>query len=103
MRRDAFQAIADPTRREIINLLTKETKTLNEIAAHFEISRPAVSKHVKILNECGLLNIQKDGRRRHCFIEHEPLREVGEWIQQYERFWNNKLDNLGDYLNKKNS
>lgn len=100
--RNVFRAIADPTRREIIGMLSEEVLTLNGIASHFkDISRPAVSKHVKILTEAGLIEIHKEGRERFCYIQTEPLKEVSEWISQYEKFWNEKLDNLGHYLEKK--
>ena len=100
--RNVFRAIADPTRRQIIGLLSEEVLTLNGIATQFkDISRPAVSKHVKILVEAGLIEIHQDGRERFCYIQPEPLKEVSDWISQYERFWNQKLDDLGSYLEKK--
>ncbi len=100
MRRDVFQAIADPHRREIINLLAHQNLTLNGIAENFEISRPAVSKHVKILTECGLISIKQDGRERRCEAHLEKLNEVSDWVEQYKKFWNNKLDALEHYLNQ---
>ena len=66
MRRDVFQAIADPTRREIIHLLSRQSLNLNAVADNFEISRPAISKHIKILTECGLIAIRQEGRERYC-------------------------------------
>lgn len=101
MRRDVFQAIADPTRREIINLIAFQSLNLNAIADHFEVSRPAISQHIKVLNECGLLNIRQDGRERFCEIRFEKLQEVSNWIAQYQTFWNNKLDDLERHLSKK--
>ena len=98
MRRDVFQAIADPTRREIIGLLANKTLTLNGVAENFEISRPAISKHIKILTECGLVVIKQQGRERFCAIDFNRLKEVAEWVTQYRRFWNEKLDALGDIL-----
>src|SRR5688572_16235360 len=98
MRRDVFQAIADPNRREIIDLLAKKTLTLNEVAEHFDISRPAISKHVKILTECGLIVIQQQGRERYCSADFHKLAEVSDWVNRYHRFWSSKLDALGDYL-----
>lgn len=100
MRRDVFQAIADPNRREIINLLAHQNLTLNGLADHFQISRPAVSKHVKILTECGLISIKQDGRERHCEAHLEKLNEVSNWVEQYKKFWNTRLDALEDYLNQ---
>lgn len=98
MRRDVFQAIADPTRREIINLLAAECLTLNSIANNFHISRPAVSKHIKILTECGLVVIKPSGRERYCEVQMKPLQEVNFWVQQYKRFWTEKFDNLENFL-----
>lgn len=98
MRRDVFQAIADPTRREIINLLAQKPLNLNAVADNFDISRPAVSKHIKILTECGLVIIKQQGRERYCSAELTKLREVSEWANRYREFWNAKLDALGDFL-----
>ena len=100
MRRDVFQAIADPTRREIIGLLANQQLNLNSIADNFDISRPAVSKHIKILTQCGLVTIKQDGRDRYCKANFGKLNEVSEWVEQYRKFWNNKLDALGDFLDK---
>ena len=98
MRRDVFQAIADPTRREIIGLIVSEPMNLNSIAEKFDISRPAVSKHIKILTQCGLLTIKQQGRDRYCKADLSKLNEVSDWIEQYRKFWNKKLDALGDFL-----
>ena len=98
MRRDVFQAISDPTRREIIGLLSNEALTLNGIADNFNISRPAVSKHIKILTECGLVVIKPQGRERYCEVQMKPLQEVNLWVQQYRRFWTEKFDNLETFL-----
>jgi DNA-binding transcriptional ArsR family regulator len=98
MRRDVFQAIADPTRREILGLLTAQSLNLNSVAENFEISRPAISKHIKILTECGLIVIKKDGRDHYCEAQFDKLHEVSDWVEQYKKFWNNKLDALEDYL-----
>ncbi len=98
MRRDVFQAIADPVRREIIELLSKEVMTVNQVAENFEISRPAISKHLKILNECGVVLISKDGRERVCRIAPEELMTVADWLEKYRKLWDNKLDNFDNYL-----
>ncbi|AXG74699.1 ArsR family transcriptional regulator [Flavobacterium arcticum] len=98
MRRDVFQAIADPNRRAIINLLSKQELNLNAVADNFEISRPAVSKHIKILTECGLVSIKQEGRERYCRAELSKLKEVAEWTNRYREFWNDKLDALGAFL-----
>jgi len=98
MRRDVFQAIADPTRREIINIIAKQTLTLNGVADNFDISRPAISKHIKILTECGLIVIKQLGRERYCEANLTTLQEVSGWVEQYRIFWTKKLDALGDFL-----
>jgi len=100
MRRDVFQAIADPTRREIIGLLARQSLNLNAIADNFEISRPAVSKHIKILTQCGLITIKQEGRDRYCKANFGRLNEVSAWVEQYRKFWTEKLDALGDFLEK---
>jgi len=100
MRRDVFQAIADPNRRAIINLLAHERLTPNGVAAHFDISRPAISKHIKILTECGLITIKQQGRERYCEANFKALGEVSDWVEPYRQFWEAKLDSLGDYLNQ---
>jgi DNA-binding transcriptional ArsR family regulator len=100
MRRDVFQAIADPTRRQIIGMLAQNPLNLNAVAEQFDISRPAVSKHIKILTQCGLIVIHKQGRERVCEPNLAQLAEVSQWIEQYQKFWNNKLDALGDFLKK---
>ncbi|MBX7152700.1 metalloregulator ArsR/SmtB family transcription factor [bacterium] len=98
MRRDVFQAIADPNRRAILSLLATQNLPLNGVAEHFKISRPAVSKHVKILTQCGLIEIKKDGRERYCEARLDRLNEVSTWVEQYRKFWEQKLDALESYL-----
>lgn len=98
MRRDVFQAIADPTRREIIQMLARESLNLNAVADRFDISRPAISKHIKILTECGLITIHPQGRERMCEAKLETLHEVSAWVAQYRKFWEDKLDSLEMYL-----
>ena len=100
MRRDVFQAIADPTRREIINLIADKTMNLNAIADNFSVSRPAISKHIKILMECNLIVIRQQGRERFCEAQLESLQVVAQWTEQYKTFWNSKLDALALHLNK---
>jgi DNA-binding transcriptional ArsR family regulator len=101
MRRDVFQAIADPTRREIINMVARQPLNLNSVADQFHISRPAVSKHIKILTECGLITIKQQGRERFCEAKLQKLNEVSEWVEQYRVFWTNKLDALEKFLDSK--
>lgn len=100
MRRDVFQAIADPTRRDIIGLIAHKSLNLNAVTGHFDISRPAISKHIKILTQCGLLTIRQKGRDRFCEANFKKLNEVSDWVEQYRTFWTNKLDALGDFLDK---
>ncbi len=100
MRRDVFQAIADPVRRDIIALLAKETLTVNSIAEKFEISRPAISKHLKILKECEIIDYRKQGRERYCFIQPKNLIPAFMWIEQYQKLWEDKLDSFDNYLTK---
>ena len=98
MRRDVFQAIADPTRREIIGLVAHQSRNVNELADNFDMSRPAVSKHIRILKECGLVTLEKKGRERFCHAQLDKLGEIALWVHQYRRFWNNSLDRLEELL-----
>jgi DNA-binding transcriptional ArsR family regulator len=98
MRRDIYQAIADPTRREIIHLIAREQMNLNTVAENFNISRPAISKHIKILAECGLITIKQKGRERYCEAKLDKLNEVSEWVEQYRAFWTKKLNALESFL-----
>lgn len=103
-RRDVFQAIADPTRREIIDVLARQSMNLNTVASHFSISRPAISKQIKILEECGLVTVQKKGRERWCEANLEALSEVAQWSARYLAFWIERLDALENTLEEdKNS
>lgn len=97
-RRDVFQAIADPTRREIIRLVSQRPLNLNAVAENFQVSRPAISKHIKILNECGLVQIRQQGRERYCVARLEKLGEVHDWIETYRKFWEQRFDALESYL-----
>jgi DNA-binding transcriptional ArsR family regulator len=99
-RRDVFQAIADPTRRQIINLVVNKTQNLNSIAENFNVSRQAISLHIKILTECGLIVIKQQGRERYCEAKLDKLSEVSVWVEQYKQYWESKLDNLEIYLDK---
>jgi len=98
MRRDVFQAIADPTRRAILNKIARQPLNLNSVAEDFKVSRPAISKHIKILTECGLVVIRQQGRERFCEARLDKLNEVSDWVEQYREFWNKKLDALEVYL-----
>jgi DNA-binding transcriptional ArsR family regulator len=100
MDKDIFKALADPTRREIIALIADNALTINEIAEKFEISRPAVSKHIKILTNNGLILILHEGRERYCILQVQALKEVADWLQPYEQFWKDRLEDLGAFLEK---
>ena len=97
-RRDVFQAIADPTRREIIGMIAQQPVNVNTIAEQFDVSRQAISLHLKILSECGLLNVKKSGRERLCEAKLEKLNEVHEWVQQYQKLWTSKLKALKAFV-----
>lgn len=99
-RRDVFQAIADPTRRQIIGLVAQQPLNLNAIAEKFEVTRQAVSLHVKILEECGLIVVRQQGRERFCEAKLDKLSEVSDWVDQYRQYWNTKLNSLDKYLQK---
>jgi DNA-binding transcriptional ArsR family regulator len=99
-RRDVFQAISDPTRREILGLIAFEPMNLNAIADKFDISRPAISNHIKILTECGMVVIKQQGRERYCEAKLDALGEVSDWIDNYRQFWMEKFDSLDRYINK---
>lgn len=99
-RRDVFQAIADPTRRQIISLIARNEMNLNAIVDNFDISRPSISQHVKILNECGIIVIEKRGRERYCKIQPANLRVVADWVEPFRELWEGKLDSFEKYLYK---
>jgi len=98
MRRDVFQAIADPTRREIMSLLASQPLNLNSLADNFNISRPAVSQQIKILTECGLVVIRQQGRERYCEAKFEQLHEVADWVEKYRKFWESSFGALDSLL-----
>lgn len=100
-RRDVFQAIADPTRRDILNLLTYRELNLNAIADRFDMSRPAISQHIKILNESGLIVIDQKGRERFCYLQPQKMKELSEWLAPFQKLWEqrfNRFDNLLDKM-----
>ncbi|MBL0347019.1 metalloregulator ArsR/SmtB family transcription factor [Candidatus Villigracilis affinis] len=100
MRRDVFQAIADPNRRAILGLLAQQRLTLNGVAESFRISRPAVSRHIKILKECGLVVVIPQGRERYVEARFEKLSEVNDWLEQYRQLWEGRFGRLDDILEK---
>ena len=104
-RRDVFQAIADPTRRELIRLVASKSQNVNAIADQFNMSRQAISLHVKILQECGVIAITQEGRERHCSLQAEKLAEAWQWLEPFRQMWQdrfNQLDNLLTNLNSHN-
>ena len=101
-RRDIFQAIADPTRRAIIHRIATNSENLTTIADNFNMSRQAVTLHIKILQECGLIEIKQQGRERYCELKPEKLKEVDEWISTYRTFWTKKFTSLKNFIAKEN-
>ena len=98
---DAFQVIADPSRRQILTLLSKDSLTINSLAENFQMSRPAVSKHIKILYGAGFISIQDIGRERHCMLKQDGFTELQDWINYFDKFWITKLKKLETLLNNK--
>ena len=98
---DVFQVIADPSRREILNLLTKDKYNINSIAENFDMSRPAISKHIKILETAGFLAIEEIGRERYCILNQKGFNEIRNWMEFFDKFWNRKLKNLEMVMNSK--
>src|SRR5690242_7634979 len=93
-----FRAIADPTRREILSLLRGRRHTVGELAANFQTSRPAISKHLRLLRSAGLVVTQKHGTAGICRLDAKPLRAVNDWLRDYEAFWSASLRNLKRYV-----
>jgi DNA-binding transcriptional ArsR family regulator len=100
MRRDIFQAIADPTRRAIIALIALQAMTPNALAEHFDTSRQAVSKHLRILTECELVTQEQKGREIYYRLEIEKMKEIDKWLEQYRKIWETRLNQLDDLLAK---
>jgi len=98
---DPFYALSDPSRRYILQLLSKDSLSINALAENFEMSRPAVSKHIKILNSAGFISIEDIGRERYCVLNQEGFSEVQEWIGFFDTFWKKKLRKLEALLNEK--
>jgi len=98
MRRDIYQAIADPTRRAIISLIAMQAMTPNAIAEHFDTSRQAVSKHLKILTECNLVGQKQDGREIYYHLEVRKMKELDKWLEQFRRIWEDRFSELDKVL-----
>lgn len=99
MRRDVFQAIADPTRRDILGMVSKQKMTPNAVAESFNVSRQAISKHMKILTECGLLSLKIQGREYYYSIEPTKLEQVNDWLEPFRKMWDTKFNQLDQVLN----
>src|SRR5262245_39722062 len=97
---DVFQVLADPSRRQILQLLTKGSQNINSLSANFDMSRPAISKHVKILETSGFVTIRESGRERFCDLNEEGFDAVRKWISHFDKFWNSKLRNLENLMRK---
>lgn len=93
-----FQALADPTRRAILSSLTTGEKTVSDLAAPFEMSMPAITKHLKVLEKANLIERSKQAQYRPCRLHPEPLKDIDEWMEQYRRFFEASFDRLDDYL-----
>ena len=100
---DAFQVIADPSRRQILHLLTKDSYNINSLAENFDMSRPAVSKHISILQTAGFISIQVIGRERYCTLKKDGFTELQKWIDFFNLFWKGKMKKLETVLDKKNN
>jgi DNA-binding transcriptional ArsR family regulator len=100
IRRDVFQAIADPTRRAIIALIALQAMTPNAIAEHFDTSRQAVSKHLRILTECELVKPEQQGREIYYQLEIKKMKEIDKWLEQFRKIWENRFNELDNVLSK---
>ena len=98
MKRDVFNAIADPTRRSILMSLTNESQNVNALADKFDMTRQAVSLHIKYLRECGVITIKKEGRERYCNLEVQKLIEVADWLAPFRKMWAEKFNQLDKLL-----
>jgi DNA-binding transcriptional ArsR family regulator len=98
---DAFQVIGDPSRRKMLMLLSEDSLTINSLADNFDMSRPAVSKHIKILQTAGFISIQDMGRERYCTLKQDGFKELQNWISYFDQFWTSKLKKLETLLNNK--
>ncbi|HTH57444.1 MAG TPA: metalloregulator ArsR/SmtB family transcription factor [Cyclobacteriaceae bacterium] len=98
---DAFQVIADPSRRQMLMMLSKNSMTINSIAENFDMSRPAVSKHIKIMYTAGFISIKDIGRERHCVLKQDGFNELQDFIDFFDKFWATKLSKLQTLLNNK--
>jgi len=98
---DVFQVIADPSRRQMLRMLSEKSLPINSLAEHIDMSRPAVSKHVKIMYNAGFISIEDIGRERYCTLKKDGFNELQKWINYFDNFWKGKLENLETLLNNK--
>jgi DNA-binding transcriptional ArsR family regulator len=100
---DVFQVIADPSRRQMMQLLSKDSMTINALAGNFDMSRPAVSKHIKIMYNAGFISIKDIGRERYCTLKQDGFKELQDFIDYFDKFWTGKLKKLETLLNNKSN
>ena len=100
-RLDVFQVVGDPSRRKMLMLLAEDKLTINSLADHFDMSRPAVSKHIRILNHAGFISIEDVGRERYCTLKRDGFDELKTWISFFDKFWASRLKKLESLLNNK--
>ncbi|WP_109853434.1 metalloregulator ArsR/SmtB family transcription factor [Aquimarina sp. AU58] len=98
LRRDIFQAISDPTRRAILVMLTSQAMTAGAIASNFDVARPTISKHIQILNECELVEPNRQGREIYYELKIDKMKEIDKWLEQFRQFWENRFQQLDDLL-----
>lgn len=98
---DAFQVIADPSRRRMMKMLSKDSMTINALAENFDMSRPAVSKHIKIMYNAGFISIKDIGRERYCTLKQDGFNELQHFINYFDKFWGSKLKKLETLLHNK--
>lgn len=96
----AFAALADPTRTEIVEALAVRPRTVNEVVSMFSVTQPAISRHLKVLREAGLVRVVPEGKTRVYHLEPAPLQEIDQWLQKYRRFWSNKFDALEAFMDE---
>lgn len=100
MRRDVFQAIADPTRRAILGMIALQAMTPNTLATHFDTSRQAVSKHIHILTECQLVRQEQQGREIYYHFNPQKMKEIADWLEPFRRLWEDRFNQLDEVLNQ---
>lgn len=97
---DVFQAVAEPNRRKVIDLLARRERSVQDLVAHFDVSFQAISQHLKVLDQVGLVAKRKQGRYRMYRLKPRRLKQISDWVKKYEAFWNERLDRLGEVLDE---